>query len=219
MSHYPNTTFKSAFSPISVCSSLLRRQNKSTICIITLLHCKLIKMQFIANITYFWIIYLSYGSSWSPNHSLKKDSCAEGSERSSDTAFTQIRKATPREIQWSAKLRLMHFNILILVSTTLTGASQVALVVKNLPAYVGDARFASLIPGSKRSPGKGNGNPFRYSCLENPMDREAEWTTVHGVMKSWTWLTAHTQHRRGLIVRQSQLLIHLDFLLFKHREE
>ena len=30
-----------------------------------------------------------------------------------------------------------------------------------------------LIPGSGRSPGEGNGNPLQYSCLENPMDREA----------------------------------------------
>ena len=40
-----------------------------------------------------------------------------------------------------------------------------------------------LIPGSGRSPGEGNGNPFQYSCLENPMDRGAWWATVHGVAK------------------------------------
>ena len=39
------------------------------------------------------------------------------------------------------------------------------------------------IPGSRRSPGEGNGNPLQYSCLENPMDREAWWATVHGVAK------------------------------------
>jgi len=37
--------------------------------------------------------------------------------------------------------------------------------------------------------GKGNGNPLQYSCLENPMDREAWWATVHGVAKSWTQLS------------------------------
>ena len=37
----------------------------------------------------------------------------------------------------------------------------------------------SLIPGSGRSPGEGNGNPFQYSCLENPIDRGAGQTTVH----------------------------------------
>ena len=40
------------------------------------------------------------------------------------------------------------------------------------------------IPGSGRSPAGGNGNPLRYSCLGNPMDRGAWWTTVHGVAKS-----------------------------------
>ena len=46
-------------------------------------------------------------------------------------------------------------------------------VVKNLPANAGDAGDSGTIPGSGRSPGEGNGNPFQYSCLENPMDREA----------------------------------------------
>ena len=44
------------------------------------------------------------------------------------------------------------------------------------------------IPGLGRSPGEGNGNPVQYSCLENPMDGEAWWATVHGVAKSWTRL-------------------------------
>ena len=39
------------------------------------------------------------------------------------------------------------------------------------------------IPGSGRSPGEGNGNPLQYSCLENPMDRGAWQTTVHGVAR------------------------------------
>ena len=68
-------------------------------------------------------------------------------------------------------------------------ASQVALVVKNLPANAGDIRDMGLISGSGRYPGEGNGNPLRYSCLENSMDRGARRTTVHGVTKSWTWQT------------------------------
>ena len=39
----------------------------------------------------------------------------------------------------------------------------------------------SSIPGSGRSPGEGNGNPLQYSCLENPIDGEAWWATVHGI--------------------------------------
>ena len=46
-------------------------------------------------------------------------------------------------------------------------------MVKNLPANAGDVRDVGLIPGSGRSPGGGNDNPLQYSCLENPMDREA----------------------------------------------
>ena len=40
------------------------------------------------------------------------------------------------------------------------------------------------IPGFGRSPGKGNGNPPQYSCLENPMNRGAQWAIVHGVTES-----------------------------------
>ena len=50
----------------------------------------------------------------------------------------------------------------------------------------------SSIPGWGRSPGEGNGNPFQYSCLENPMDGEARWAIVHGVAKSRTQLSDFT---------------------------
>ena len=62
-------------------------------------------------------------------------------------------------------------------------ASQLMLVVKNLPANVGDTRDASSIPGSGRSPGGGHGHPLHCSCLGNPMDRGAWRTTVHRVTK------------------------------------
>ena len=53
----------------------------------------------------------------------------------------------------------------------------------------------SLIPGSGRSPGKGNGNPLRDSCLGNPMDRGTWWATVQRLTKSRTPLSdlAHTR--------------------------
>ena len=41
-----------------------------------------------------------------------------------------------------------------------------------------------LIPGLRRSPGEGKGDPLQCSCLENPMDRGAWQATVHGVTKS-----------------------------------
>ena len=64
--------------------------------------------------------------------------------------------------------------------------SQVALVVKNLPANAGDTRDMGSTPGLGRSPGGGHDNPLWYSCLENPMDRGAWRATVHRVTKSWT---------------------------------
>ena len=60
-------------------------------------------------------------------------------------------------------------------------ASQVALVVKNLPDNAGDVRDSGLIPGWGRSPGGGHGNSLQYSCLENPMDTGAWWSKVNGV--------------------------------------
>ena len=48
------------------------------------------------------------------------------------------------------------------------------------------ARDTGLIPGSGRSPGEGSGNPLLYSCLGNPLDREAWRATVHEVPKSQT---------------------------------
>ena len=52
-------------------------------------------------------------------------------------------------------------------------------MLKNPPANAGDAGDSGLIPGSGRSPGRGNVNPFQYSCMENPIDRGAWWATVH----------------------------------------
>ena len=50
-------------------------------------------------------------------------------------------------------------------------------VVENPPANAGDREDADLILELRRSPGKGNGNPFQYSCLENSMERESWWAT------------------------------------------
>ena len=67
-------------------------------------------------------------------------------------------------------------------------------MVKNLSANAGDVSDTGLIPGSRRSPGGGHGNPFWYSCLENPMDRGAWRATVHGVAQSWTRLKRLSMH-------------------------
>ena len=70
----------------------------------------------------------------------------------------------------------------------LSGASQVVLVVKNLPASAGDLKDAGSIPRSGRSAGEEHSNPLQYSCLENPMDRGAWWTAVHRVTQAQTQL-------------------------------
>ena len=56
-------------------------------------------------------------------------------------------------------------------------------MVKNPLANAGAKGDAVSIPGLRRSPGEGNGNPLQYSCLGNPMDREAWWAIVLGVAK------------------------------------
>ena len=59
------------------------------------------------------------------------------------------------------------------------GASLVAQSVK-----ICNAGDTGSVPGSGKSPGEENGNPFQDSCLKNPMDQGAWWTIVHGVTKS-----------------------------------
>ena len=53
-------------------------------------------------------------------------------------------------------------------------------------ASVCNAGDMDLIPGWGRCPGEENGNPLQYSCLENPMDGEPWWATIHRVAKSQT---------------------------------
>ena len=57
-------------------------------------------------------------------------------------------------------------------------------MVMNLPANSGDTRDASSVPGLRRSPEGGQGNPLPYSCLEIPMDRGLWQAAVHRVAKS-----------------------------------
>ena len=59
-------------------------------------------------------------------------------------------------------------------------------MVKNPPANVGDITDSGSIPGLERCPGGEHGNPLQYSCLENPMDREAWQATVNTAAESDT---------------------------------
>ena len=86
-------------------------------------------------------------------------------------------------------------------------AFQVVLMVKNLPASAGDIRDAGSVPGLGRSPGGRHSNPLQYSSLENAMNRESWWATVHGVAKSWTQLKQLSVHTR---MRQLDGLIWTD---------
>ena len=61
------------------------------------------------------------------------------------------------------------------------GASQVVLVIKNLPAEAGDKKDPGSNPELGSSPGEGHDNLLQYSCMENTMDRGTWQTTVHGV--------------------------------------
>ena len=78
-------------------------------------------------------------------------------------------------------------------------ASQVALVVKNLPTNAGDIKDAGSIPGLGRSPGGVHGNPLQYSCLENPVDRGAFSPKGHkeSDRTEATWHT-HNTHKEYL---------------------
>ena len=69
--------------------------------------------------------------------------------------------------------------------------------VKASACNVGDL---GSIPGSGRSPGEGTGNPLQYSCLENPMDGEAWWATVHWGAKSQTSLSLSLLTTDGISV-------------------
>ena len=56
-------------------------------------------------------------------------------------------------------------------------------MVKNPPANAGDVRDVGLISTLGRSPGGGHGNPLRYYCSENLMDRGAWWVAVHSIIE------------------------------------
>ena len=58
-------------------------------------------------------------------------------------------------------------------------------------ASVCNAGDPGSIPGLGRSPGEGNGSPFQYSCLENPMDHGAWQATVQGVGHDWATSFSH----------------------------
>ena len=107
------------------------------------------------------------------------------------------------------------------IFTTSMSTSLVSQAVKVSAYNAGDV---GSIPGWRRSPGEGNGNPLQYSCLENPMDRGAWQTTVHWITMSQTqlkWLLAHkalgcstlTFFTKIYTVSPLKLILHLRVVL------
>ena len=80
----------------------------------------------------------------------------------------------------------MDIDYLITVRVPRTWGLHDCSVAKESTYSGGDIGNVSSIPGSGRTPGEGNGNPFQYSCLKNPMDGGAWWAAVQRATKSQT---------------------------------
>ena len=92
---------------------------------------------------------------------------------STDTSFSPVTLFPGSFREWLGVQVPTHDSYVYLIWIKKKRASQVALVVKNLPANAGDIRNVGWISGSGRSPGGGHGNPLQCSCLEHLMDRGA----------------------------------------------
>ena len=88
-------------------------------------------------------------------------------------------------------------------------------MVKNPSANAGDM---SLIPGSGRCPGEGNGNLLQCACLENPMDRGTWWATVRGVEKTWELVVGRVSCLSvRLVIPAKARAVLLPQMLFHHQ--
>ena len=121
--------------------------------------------------------------SWSGTKILSYSVC------SSPSLLSEMLKAGSRVQFWRNVLELKGFPH-SLVSKEFACNAEVKVKVKGnslsrVPLFAGDP---GSIPGSERCPGEGNGNPLRYSCLENPRDGGAWWAAIYGVKQSQTWL-------------------------------
>ena len=125
----------------------------------------------------------------------------KGDKRSEMRHFLRNLHFTSKSCQISFKYRLFHFYLSRISSHLTSRNLQLTEWLRSSgskePACnPGDKRETGSIPGSGRSPGKGNGNPLQYFCLENLMDREDWWATVHGIAKNRIWLSI--QHKTFL---------------------
>ena len=103
--------------------------------------------------------------SWCTTHTFsQEEECIGQDGPSSDLA-------APGAGQWFEETGSWLYKI----EEVVPSASLVAVAIKNLPASAGDVRETGWVPGLERFPEGGDGNPLQYSCLGNPMDREAWW--------------------------------------------
>ena len=124
-----------------------------------------------------WVSYpFSKGSSWPRNQT--RVSCFAGHSLKTELSGKPYRSLD--NIIWNGR---DHFTWTYSKASIIHQASLVAQMIKNLSCNVGDP--GSII-GSGRSRREGHGYPLKYSCLENPMDREAWWAIVHIVTESDT---------------------------------
>ena len=84
---------------------------------------------------------------------------------------------------------------------------------KELPASTRNLGVAGLIPESGQFPGGGHGNPLQFSCLENPTDRGAWQTIVHGVTRSQTLLKQLSMHTRSVREATAGTQVNISFWL------
>ena len=108
--------------------------------------------------------------------------------------------------KWTGRI---HLSLVFYLSLPRCHASQVAQQATGLrtpPANAGHAGNVSLIPGSRRSPRGGKGNP-QYSHLENSMDRGAWRVTIHGVTKSWTNISLLCFSQSPWVHRKKKILL------------
>ena len=126
------------------------------------------------------------------------------------------REAWHAIVHWIAKslIRLSNWTIL------LKGGLPWWLGGKNPPANAG---VSGLVPGSERSPGEGNGNPFQYYCLENPMGEGSSLATVWGHKESdttdhayiLTKVGVHPQYMSAVISFQPLFVSFITFSILK----
>ena len=101
---------------------------------------------------------------------MKNSLLKQPSEEDPDEGIKDLVEITLKKmVRWIIQAFLLKFT------------SQVAFVVKNLPASAGHIRDMGSIPGWGRSTGEESGNPLQYSCLQNPMDRRA-WCLLLGLL-------------------------------------